>query len=169
MRHACLVQGLKPSRHYAHLMSGKCGSLAFKETLLTYRGHWETLITMVVTQAECRKGTRTHTETHRGAHTDSHTLGSEHHSTGGKSKPLKNKLSVVLYAAHYFRASQGKHIFLAALKLFLDFCPYSTHKHSHDYRRHWNVSNLEWKRLQFLNTWAAMATSQVKITYLWAS
>lgn len=70
-----------------------------------------------------KRNTHTHTETHRGAHTDSHTLGSEHHSTGGKNKPLKNKLSVVLYAAHYFRASQGKHIFLTALKLFL--CPHT--------------------------------------------
>lgn len=74
MRHACLVQGLKPSRHYAHLMSGKCRSLTIKETLLTYRGHWETLITMVVTQAECRKWTCTHTEKHTEAHTQTRTL-----------------------------------------------------------------------------------------------
>lgn len=39
MRHACLVQRVKPSRHYAHLMSGKYRSLTIKETLLTFRGH----------------------------------------------------------------------------------------------------------------------------------
>lgn len=153
MRHACLVQGFKPSRHYAHLMSGKCRSLTIKETLLTYRGHWETLITMVVTQAECRKWTCTHRETHRSTHTDTHTLGSKHHSIGGKNKPLKNKLSVVLYTVHYFCANQGEHILLTALKLFLDFCPYSTHKRSNDYRKDWNVSNLDWTRWQFQNIW----------------
>lgn len=53
-----------------------------QRTLLTYRGHWETLIAMVVMQAECRKWTCTHTETCT-------LLGSKHHAIWGKNNPLK--------------------------------------------------------------------------------
>lgn len=94
----------------------------------------------------------THTETHRSTHTDTHTLGSKDHSTGGKSNPLKRKLSVVLSTAHSFRARPGKHRLLTVVKLFLDVCPYSTRKHSHDYRRDWKVSNLEWNNTKYLGS-----------------
>lgn len=138
MRYACLVQRLKPSRHYAHWMSGKCRSLSIKETLLTYRGHWETLITMVVTQAECRKWMQTHRDTQK--HTHRHALRSKHHSIRGKKKKKQstgNKLLMVLYTAHCVCAAQVKHICTDGVEAFPWFLSWF-------HRRNWNASNFEW-------------------------
>ena len=136
MRYACLVQCLKPSRHYAHLMSGKCRSLSIKDTLLTYRGHWETLITMVVTQAECRKWMQTHRDTQKHTHRHAH---SEANITPFEAKKKKqstgNKLRVVLYTTHC--AAQVKHIRTAGVEAFPWFLSWF-------HRRDWNASNFEW-------------------------
>lgn len=97
--------------------------LYIKETLLTYRGHWETLITMVVTQAECRKWMQAHRDTQKHTHRHAH---SEANTTPFEAKQTNNPLAIS-YLCPLHRTLRlchsGKDDMYWRLKLFLDFCP----------------------------------------------
>ena len=113
MRHACLVQRLKPSRHYAHLMSGKCRSLNHQRNPphlqrplrnTDYHG----------SDAGWKQKMNAHTQRHTEAYT--HTHGSKHHPIWGKNNPLKK--SATCGPLHCIWASRFKHIYIDSVEVF---------------------------------------------------
>lgn len=132
-----------PLRHYAHLMSGNCRSLTIKETLLTYGGHWEIVITRGVTQAECRKGTCIHRDTQRHTHRLHACSWEQTPLSQNQTLPLRNNLHTIFCTIGHFCSHLGK---CTVIQIVMAFC-LSPHNHSNGHRNDWNFSSLEGKRL----------------------